>query len=131
MSDELKLDESKGEVICPVCNGTGKIPSDTQPFSVTVEGICDRCQGKRKLDWVERITGVAPNTDAEFSIGDLTSSCTCAGVSISDELYKDFEKQIVDRAAKELAEKIDKELIEAIAYPWEQIKKKHFKGGFE
>ena len=42
-----------GEMICDVCNGTGKVDHDKIPMRVS----CKKCYGTGKVDWIENITG--------------------------------------------------------------------------
>lgn len=51
--DNITLEE--GEELCDICNGVGRFPV----------GRCWKCQGKGKLDWVEKVVGVKPIVDCE------------------------------------------------------------------
>ena len=52
---------NKGEYYCSKCNGEGIIPDTTKIIkadltSLTyVSGICKKCEGKGKVDWVENV----------------------------------------------------------------------------
>jgi len=43
---------------CDKCNGTGCDPN-FYPNKIPV--LCDKCLGKKELDWLESIFGVKPN----------------------------------------------------------------------
>lgn len=45
----LYLDEEKGEIICPRCNGSS--------FSIRQLYNCPKCHGFGKLDWISKIIG--------------------------------------------------------------------------
>ena len=65
-----------GEEMCPKCNGNGKyfqshshelpqhnhqLGAHNHSSSYAAEGICDRCGGVGKIDWVTRAMGESPN----------------------------------------------------------------------
>lgn len=58
---EIEVDEDRGEIICPRCEGRGAIDVARMDGSLTGGTcICDKCWGKGKLDWIEQATGVEP-----------------------------------------------------------------------
>jgi len=46
------------EYICDVCNGTGKIFDELDKSGSVSWTICNKCQGEKKLNWLENIFGV-------------------------------------------------------------------------
>ncbi len=57
-NENISIDESKGEVICPKCNGERFFITENlmAEYKVDVK-LCDRCHGDGKLDWVENAVG--------------------------------------------------------------------------
>jgi DnaJ-class molecular chaperone len=82
----MKLKE--GEYICDKCNGRGSLPT-RNPDVVTK---CPKCNGKKKLDWIENIVGVTKNKPKETDVID----------------------QWTKVVAEQMAEKLDKDLIKTI-----------------
>jgi DnaJ-class molecular chaperone len=77
------------EVFCPKCKGTGKGKSwMAGEFIITPE--CSHCLGEGKLDWLERIVGKPPRK------------------------YKDIQAAVIGTIAEEIANEIDKEILEGI-----------------
>jgi len=99
-----------GEVICDQCKGTGH-PNNNEidyndKFYFNVPHACDKCNGSGKLDWIENIVGKNPRK--------LTGDWTIEW-STSEQLYgSNLEKDIVDQISKNMADKIDKEILEGI-----------------
>lgn len=82
---KLELDESKGEVICPECEGYGQICKEDSFMILR----CPKCQGKKKLDWVERITGVAPPEEKIYTCGSqyrFAATCNSGIISTSCQM---------------------------------------------
>ncbi len=100
---DIKLNESVGEVICPVCEGKGF--------------FCDKCLGTGKLDWVEQIVGKKPKEDT-FTIYD-SSNCTISNSNITNYSLEDTIRKIV---AEELAKQIDREILESLANKFSSVK---------
>jgi hypothetical protein len=68
--EDIELNEN--EELCNKCGGTGEA-DQTGYFFPT---ICSKCQGEKKLDWVSRITGVAPKPSMTCGSGSSTSYST-------------------------------------------------------
>jgi len=96
---KLEIDESLGELLCDECEGRGSIPEKEDQFKLA--RMCEKCQGRGKVDWLSHITGVPPKPTG-FSTSSFTStSGNCA-----------IPNAIVDAAAKQLADSIDKEILD-------------------
>jgi hypothetical protein len=63
VDDEISFNFEDGYIICSKCNGKGRL------FS----GICPKCWGKKKLDWIENVVGVQ---EPQFESGRSSSSCS-------------------------------------------------------
>ena len=59
---DILLEE--GEIICPVCKGTGQLDNNEV---MKVWNFCTHCMGAKKLTWTEVICG-AKNSLAKFSM---------------------------------------------------------------
>ena len=79
-----KITLDEGEDFCPKCEGMG---------AKTEIGFypCHKCLGKGKLDWIEKIMGVKPLKDFDHLMSQWTN-----------------------KAAKDLAIKIDNEILDSI-----------------
>ena len=101
-NNNLKLEE--GEIICSECEGRGTKPSSIN--SATMASICKKCQGDGKLDWIENIVGKVPKLTGFFG----SSSTSGHGISQKD----------LDFMSKQLADKIDNEILETMRIGLEQ-----------
>lgn len=105
----LNCDEELGEIICPECKGQ----------TATEQGMywlrCPKCQGTGKLDWCQQAVGVAPKKDNNmfFTRWDSTA------VMSHHHVFNDF----FDKAAKQLADEIDKEILGTYEHKWEHTVK--------
>ena len=62
----MKTELDLGEEICTKCEGSGEIvvevptinPTCGTPKKNKVTFVCNVCNGKGKIDWIEKITGV-------------------------------------------------------------------------
>lgn len=95
--NELKEDQ----LVCDKCNGTGCVPSETNPHEMA--SICQKCQGDGWVDWISNITGKPPRY--------LYSS---SGTSMSSSSASGIPNFIVDKMAEDLAKKIDKEILTGV-----------------
>ena len=82
-------DLKPGELICDKCEGWGCIPPSHELESNEISASCEKCQGAGKVDWIANITGVPPPNEFDTSY-------------------------FVTFAAKELADAIDKEILESV-----------------
>jgi len=102
MAQTVVLDKELGEVLCDRCNGEGKIYEEK--YAVR----CPKCLGNKKLDWCERITGVAPKiigADFEMFLDNLyLDSCK----------YPDLQQKVYDDMANAMAMQIDKDILDTL-----------------
>jgi len=93
----INLEE--GEMICDKCEGSGTSWIYTTP--------CSKCQGQGKVDWVENIVGKKP----------LYGSDSSSSVNFKHLM------QAVIQSSKQLANKIDQEIMETLVAKSEQTNK--------
>jgi hypothetical protein len=55
----------EGEIICPVCKGTGLLDNNEV---MKIWNFCTHCMGEKKLTWTEVICGVSKNKFANFTL---------------------------------------------------------------
>jgi len=69
------VDLKEGEIVCDKCSGTGRTEVKRNSINFYASGMCPKCLGKGKLDWIENITGIKrflfnfdafPNIKPEF-----------------------------------------------------------------
>lgn len=112
----------EGEILCPQCIGTGKagtVKEKGKPIYFTELGTCDKCWGDGKLDWVDLIMG-KPNP-----LRTLKGDWTLEMHEDLNALYDvNLESDILDALSHELADSIDKEIVETISL---QIQRKTLK----
>ena len=101
MKDLLK----EGEIQCPKCQGSGAEPGDFHSPAPT----CSKCWGAGKLDWIDLIMG-KPNPhrtlEGNWTIEMEKDINACYGI--------DLHSEIIECLGKQIAEKIDEEIIEEI-----------------
>ena len=90
-----------GEVICPKCKGTGWLTGRND-----WESTCTRCWGTKKLDWIEMAMG-KPNPRRHLK-GNWSMELEKELVAVYDV---NLSGDIIDALGKELAEKVDEEII--------------------
>ena len=88
------------ELVCDKCNGTGCIPSELNPNELA--SLCPKCQGDGYVDWISNITGKPDRY-----------SCGSSSVSMSSTSGYGMAF-IADQMAQDLADKIDKEILESV-----------------
>lgn len=98
---DIELNE--GEELCPVCEGEGF-------FTV---GWCTKCQGKGKLDWVEKIVGVKPLIEIDLS--NHVSGFTHTDSDLLDAADINISEQITKLASEKLAKEIDEKLLRSFS----------------
>lgn len=106
---KLEIDEDAGELLCDKCKGKGSTPSNQDPY--TMAAVCSKCQGRGKVDWISHITGVP--SEPMFGFSSTSSYYVCStpgGASQSQKIHDDA----IDAMSKNLAKKIDEEIIESI-----------------
>jgi len=59
--NNIEVDESKGEMICTKCEGSGIRNFKDYTFT------CSKCKGKGKLDWISSIMGEPQSWSPWFS----------------------------------------------------------------
>jgi len=90
-----------GEVICDKCDGKGWRQTDLW------ENQCEKCWGAGKVDWISHIMGAPPPEPRR-----LEGTWTMEMHKDIKAVYSyDLEKEMIDSISKELAEKIDEEII--------------------
>ena len=98
--------EEIGKVVCSKCGGVGQFQSKN------VKGICVKCLGEGKLDWIENVVGKK-------------------GFSIKPGVYVDggivMSKVIQDSIAKNFCKIIDRDIVDGINQ--EAQEQKHIKKG--
>lgn len=92
------------QLVCDNCNGTGCVPSEFSPTELAMR--CPKCQGDGWVDWISNITG-KPIRNLYGS-----SSSMSSGTSGTDI--------ICDQMAQDLANKIDKDILDTIISKTEQ-----------
>ena len=101
----IELNEKLGEIICPECKGEKQINRGV--YGVV---MCQKCQGKGKLDWCEQAVGVAPKTIKDYKTSFVKFSqdylCEFKTTPVQEKMY--------DHLANQLADKIDAEIIESL-----------------
>jgi hypothetical protein len=90
-----------GEVICPKCKGTAWLTGKND-----WDYTCDRCHGARKLDWIEMAMG-KPNPRRRLK-ANWTMEMEKDLVAMYDV---NLPGDIIDAMGKELAEKVDEEIV--------------------
>lgn len=119
-SENLKLKE--GEMICDKCEGKGGA-SHAHPSSDLNSPNwvrCQKCQGKGKVDWVENIVGKKPEFDHGSSSSSMSSGGTFAISGTSGNPFN-IPQNVLDGAAQQIANEIDKEILESLRSHSEQI----------
>jgi DnaJ-class molecular chaperone len=101
----MKESLESGEILCPKCNGTGAVDGNFH----SPAPVCDRCWGAGKLDWIDLIMG-KPNPHRTLK-GNWTIK-TYKDIKAFHSI--DLEDEMVSILAKELAEEIDKEIMEKL-----------------
>lgn len=76
MNAQHELDEELGEVICDQCDGKGIKGS---PHNPNVASICQKCQGRGKLDWCHKVVGVP---EPKVSYGSTSGMGDSSGIYI-------------------------------------------------
>jgi len=124
VGEKIKLEE--GEIICDECEGRGIDSSYTGYFPVP----CQKCQGEKKLDWVSKITGVAPKIVNSYFSGTSfgysgSSFCGTSGGYQATSGYSSpsHTHTAPISAVQAVASKIDKEIIESYKVVTEQKNK--------
>lgn len=79
-----------GEVLCDKCNGG-------YAEKLQIKHQCDKCLGVGKLNWIENIVGKKP---PQYTVVDSGNSS--------------IEQWIVEEVSKEIARKIDEEILSSI-----------------
>jgi hypothetical protein len=93
---------NEGEVICDKCNGTGFWEENG------LRGHqCYKCLGKGKLDWVTNVMGGHKPFVAHWG--------TSGSPSISSS--SKIQDKIIKAAAREMAKKIDEEILASLSNP--------------
>lgn len=90
--------------LCPDCNGRGTITIKENKNRRGPKNIlCNKCQGRGYLDWVENIVG-----RKALSYEDVVDclSTTCREISIEEKI----RKEVVEKLAK----KIDEEIMDSL-----------------
>ena len=100
----MTLHLEEWEMLCNECGGCGDDPS-----SNTFTTICPKCQGAGKVDWLENILGKNPHIRLRATFLDDSS------YMINDKILAEI--------AKEMADQIDKEILESILTTVEQTNK--------
>lgn len=141
----MKLEE--GEMICDKCGGKGGNSFGTPSGDLTKPQWvrCQKCQGEGKVDWVENIMGKAPqqnhgtSSSSSFMMGGTFAKAGTSGQSpkclISDDVdspvdfyyngeHSFLTSQLLDKMGKEIADSIDKEILESIMGDLEQTNNK-------
>jgi len=102
----VSLNEELGEVICNECGGYGAIPRTVKIDEI--QSVCQKCQGTGKLDWCQQVVGVAPPKQSTFGF----SLKNCFEYFYDDNQNISYQQNIINKISKELAYKIDSEIIE-------------------
>lgn len=90
---------NEGEVICDKCNGTGYSRKNVP---------CYKCRGTGKLDWVTNVMGRKKPRMLTASFSQTSGS----------SIFKNkIAKKYVDAMAREMAKKIDEEILESLSNP--------------
>ncbi len=97
-----EIDESLGELVCDECGGRGCTINE-----YTLSARCWKCQGDGKVDWVSHCTGKPKKPMFDFGSSSFSSSVP---ESVSNGVYDDA----IDAMSKQLADSIDKEIIDDI-----------------
>lgn len=87
---------NEGEELCPECNGKGQIPCINHETK-TIKNIlrCHNCQGKGKLDWIEKVVGVKPVVNFDMWM---------------------------DKAAEELAKSVDRQILKSLNGEYKNVR---------
>jgi hypothetical protein len=125
--DDPEIILKEGEVICDKCNGDG-YDSDISPTSF-FKLKCEKCQGKKKVDWISNITGIKqePLTIAGSTSSLRSSYLTNSKIHLDGDVMvgdKPLNEYVRDIAAKELSDKIDGEILRSLEKTWQQNNKK-------
>lgn len=119
MSGNLKLEE--GELICDKCEGKGGHSNGDPADDLCDAGWvrCQKCQGGGKVDWIENIVGKKP----EMNFGSSSTSISSGGTFAVDPNNHGIHDDMIDAMSKQLADQIDKEILESLVNHSEQIDK--------
>ncbi len=124
-----KRNLKEGELICDKCDGkSGSVngkPSDSLTNAAWVR--CSKCQGTGKVDWVENIVGKVQADDmfGGYSLGGTYSvgSDALNPNGIHDDALDIWSKQIADEIDKEILESITNEVEQNDIQVKKQMKK--------
>lgn len=103
------------EFICDRCNGTGEIekivPDSSPPWKSTkLVSMCPKCLGEKKLNWLEMVFGKQAS-----EVRTLKAGWTMNASQDIQALYDvNLHDEIVNELSKQIAEEIDKEIMNAI-----------------
>ena len=114
----LKLNEEMGETICKECNG-----EQTVNRGVFGHTTCSRCDGKGKLDWIEKVVGAKRNLE-KIDMTEFISTYTSKNSNDFAEYHEEFIRILIENQAKE----IDKKLLGSFSSPLEHNKNGYLKG---
>jgi hypothetical protein len=102
-----------GEVLCPLCDGKGYYVQKNLPDKIyyfkELNVECPTCYGLGKLDWIEAIVGKRkPNLGVVF---DFKTEYMC---TFEKENNHPFSNKIMKEAAENIANKVDKEILDIL-----------------
>jgi len=115
---KLKPGESK----CEECKGKGKIPSEDNPniFMGRVGSMssCPTCQGTGKLDWIEKVIG-KKKVNLTITLPPAQENLNFLVIDYVDLIkptpITQEQRKVVEKIAKEMANKIDCEMYAAFS----------------
>lgn len=100
---------SRGDIICPKCKGHCFVDAEGDvDWKTEWEVQCNKCWGAGKLDWIERIMGKPDPNPCRTLKGNWTMEMNEDITTLYDI---NLDSEILDALSKELAEKIDEEII--------------------
>ena len=107
--------EEMGKVVCSKCGGVGQFRLKD------VRGICVKCLGEGKLDWIENVVG-----KRGFGVHGVIRSGTYVEGGIMGRILEDMSKGFLDAIDRDIIEGINQEAQEQ-KYIKERRKRKKVK----
>jgi len=78
-------------ITCSRCNGQGLVKNEVVDISTGMltryNGVCPKCRGKRKVDWIENIIGVRTGAPGTLSTSSTTSSSSSVNSSTESPMF--------------------------------------------
>lgn len=109
---DLKLEE--GEIICDKCSGYGSYPLPHKLKNNELSGLCPKCWGNKKVDWIENAMGVQKpdlsffDSSASISSSSITSDSLDSSICINGVPLDDH---IMNIMGQQIAEQVDKQIM--------------------